>query len=83
MTLAECLGTVRHGIRGLVGKETYTDGMCNGVAMLSALSMIFLRRPLSISVTNATRGVVKNFRIIQPQFWYVVYAPTSINSAYL
>jgi hypothetical protein len=27
---------------------------------------------MSISVTNATRGVVKNFKVIQPQFWYAV-----------
>jgi hypothetical protein len=27
-TLAAYLGTVRHGILGLMAKEIYTDGMC-------------------------------------------------------
>ena len=26
-------------------------------------------RPMSISITNATRGTIRNFRVIQPQFW--------------
>jgi hypothetical protein len=38
---------------------------------------------MSISITNATRGVVRNFNIIQPQFWYIVTVPNRNDQAYL
>jgi hypothetical protein len=37
---------------------------------------------MSISITNATRGVVKNFNIIQPQFWYVLTVHNRHDQAY-
>ncbi|KAJ7779678.1 putative rhamnogalacturonase A [Mycena metata] len=51
-----------HGTGGVFGNGQVWYSWARGAGNLYG-------RPMSVSITNATRAVVKNFRIIQPQFW--------------
>ncbi|KAJ7934180.1 putative polygalacturonase [Mycena leptocephala] len=51
-----------HGTGGVFGNGQVWYSWARGAGNLFG-------RPMSVSITNATRAVIKNFRIIQPQFW--------------
>lgn len=51
-----------HDVGGIFGNGQVWYSWAKGVGNIFG-------RPISVSITNSTRAVVKNFRILQPQFW--------------
>ena len=59
----------RSGIRIRKELETFSDGRCR--PGICGDKRLMDDRPMCLSLVDANNVVVKDFSVIQPQFWYV------------
>ena len=66
ITLVGSTGMGKFGIHGQRAREMCLDGKSSPLT-----SDAEDRRPMTLSLVEAKNVIVKDFSVIQPQFWYV------------